>query len=360
MVPFSGFVDISHELRYNEMVWKIMPGKDRVIMKVQELRNLLSNADKNLTDKAFVEVYKNLTKSKKEELDDVIMGILEGREEKKEPKKVQMDFETLDREIRFFVENAYAQNYFAPNRVIPKNQRPKWRFLVKNYIKELEKIQVESPDFPQGVKLLTDLYHVLCYGCNCYIFSTDDPFRSIGWEQEKLFSMVVKKTFSLGYTRENIKSVLLDACTGGLGSESLYQWNMMAILPEFKTSDVKYMAIEIAKGIIDEKRDKLKTLGKWANGRYELEEVINNLCDMILLISIALSEPELGVDYYFRTCIESDKEIVLYRALRLIDAMDEDQLWLDVYHYGLKAKIKPGSELEAEFARRTEQGETEK
>lgn len=36
-------------------------------MKIQELRKLISDADKALVDKAFAEVYKNLTKSKKEE-----------------------------------------------------------------------------------------------------------------------------------------------------------------------------------------------------------------------------------------------------------------------------------------------------
>lgn len=241
-----------------------------------------------------------------------------------------------------------------PNRVIPKSQRPKWRFMVKNYIKELQKIPVESEDYPQGVKLLGDLYHMLCYGCCYYIFSADDPFRSVGWRQEELFGMVVKKTFSTGYTRENIKALLLDTSTGGLSRESLHQGNMFVLLAELKTSDVKYTAIELAKEIIDEKKIKLKPLGKWADGRYELKETIDNLCDMILMLSISLSEPELGVDYYFRTCTETDKEITLYKILRIIDWMDEDELWLDVYRYGLKKKIKPRENLANEFKRRTE------
>lgn len=321
-------------------------------MKVQELRELLKGADKALTDKAFVEVYKNLTKSRKEELDDVIIGILEGREEKKEIKKAPVNFAQLEQEIPYFLENAYAQNYFAPNRVIPKNQRSKWRFQVKSYIKELDKIPSDSQDYPQGVKLLGDLYHMLCYGCNYWIFSTDDPFRSVGWRQEELFGVLVKKTFYLGYTRDNIKSLLLDTSTGGLSRESLYQGNMFVLLSELKTSDVKYMAIELAKEIIDEKKTKLKPLGKWADGRYELEEAIDNLCEMILMISIALNEPELGVDYFFRTCTDTDKEITLYKALRLIDWMDEDELWLDVYRYGLKKKIKPRDNLVKEYTER--------
>ena len=52
----------------------------------------------------------------------------------KKKKGSAVSFEELEREMEIFFENAYAQNYFAPNRVIPKSQRPKWRFMVKNFI----------------------------------------------------------------------------------------------------------------------------------------------------------------------------------------------------------------------------------
>lgn len=61
-------------------------------------------------------------------------------------------------ELRNLIENVYAQNYFAPNRVIPKSQRPKWRFMVKGFIKGLEKIPAEDENYTRAVKLLTDLF----------------------------------------------------------------------------------------------------------------------------------------------------------------------------------------------------------
>lgn len=329
-------------------------------MKVQDLRNLLSGADRGLLEKAFVESYKHFSKSQKEEIDSVIVSILEGKDTKKAEKKAPVDFPALEQEINLFLENAYAQNYFAPNRVIPKNQRPKWRFLVKNYIKQLEKISVESEYFSRAVKLLGDLYHMLCYGCNYYIFSTEDTFRSVGWDQSDLFRMLVKKTFSQGYSKAAMGQLLLDACSGGLSRESLYVENMLVLLGELKTSDVKYMAIETAKELTEERLDKLRHLKKGGSDSrsYKLRETANNLCGMILMISIVLAEPEEGVRYFFENCKEYDREVVLYKALDYTDYVSDDRMWVDVYRYGLKMKIEPRETLREEYETRKRELET--
>ncbi len=109
-------------------------------MKVQELRNLLSASEREHVEKAFVESYKQLRKMQKEEIDPILIDILKGKAAEKKKTAANLSFEDLEQQITVFLENAYAQNYLAPNRIIPKNQRPKWRFLVKNFIKELEKI----------------------------------------------------------------------------------------------------------------------------------------------------------------------------------------------------------------------------
>ena len=105
-------------------------------MKVQELRELLKIADRPLLEKAFVESYKQFSKHQKEDIDVMISDILSGKDLKKIKQESTADFDQLEQESKIFLTNAYEQNYFAPNRIIPKNQRPKWRFLVKNYIKE--------------------------------------------------------------------------------------------------------------------------------------------------------------------------------------------------------------------------------
>lgn len=251
-----------------------------------------------------------------------------------------------------FIENAYAQNYYAPNRIIPKSHRPKWRFLVKNFIKDLEKIPLESEDYPAAVKLLTDIYKLICQACNYYLFSTEDPFRSIGWEQWKLYELLTKKTFAQGFSREDISRLVLLAATGGLSRESLHTNQQLVLIGQLRTSDVKYMAIEEAEKLIEEREGKLEGLGKYDNKRYFLEEGINELCGMVLMISIVLAEPDKGIIYYFKNCRRWDKEITLYCALQLADLMDADEVWLKIYEYGIKKKIKPRDYLCKEYGER--------
>lgn len=324
-------------------------------MKIPELRQLLSNSEKTYIEKAFIEIYKQLPKQRKEEMDPVIQDILSGKNISESKKKTSINFTDLKQEIQTFIENAYAQNYFAPNRIIPKNQRPKWRFLVKGYIKELVKIPQQDENYAESTRLLKELYRLICEACNYYLFSTDDAFHSIGWQQPELFALVAKKVFGGGYTRENISELLLLASTGGLSRESLHVYQQLELLSELKTSDVKYMAMEEAKKLISERETRLMELKKYSSKQYDLKEAINNLCDMILMIQITLAEPEPGIQYYFKTCLEVSREIVLYRALRLTRYLDKenDKLWLQIYEYGKKQKIKPRESLVREYQRLT-------
>lgn len=327
-------------------------------MKVAELRNLLGEAEKEPMAKAFVEVYKLLPKSRKEEIDDTITAILSGQDVDKKDKNEVVNFDQLEQTIQFFLENAYAQNYFAPNRIIPKAQRPKWRFLVKNYIKELQKIPPESPYHARSVTLFRDLYRMLCYGCNCYIFSTDDPFRSVGWDQPELFHVLVKKTFAQGYPKESVRMLLFDACGGGLSRECLHVSNMLVLLSELKTSDVKYLAIEAAQELVNEIKEKYPVKKGQRGRQYEAQERINCLSGMVLMLSVLLAEPDDGIKYFFANCERATSEIVLYCALDFTDYVGDDQDWIRVYEYGLKKKIKPREELVKEYEERKKEADS--
>lgn len=324
-------------------------------MKVQELRERLRASDRENVEKAFVESYKQLRKGQKEEIDSVLIEILEGRAVEKKKDQAVVSFEELEQQIMEFVKNAYDQNYFAPNRVIPKSQRPKWRFLVKNFIKELEKVPLESDNYEKSVKLLADLYHLICDACNYYLFSTDDPFRSIGWSQPDFFQLVVKRTFAAGYSREAILQMLAAAVTGGLSRESLYIKQELVLLGGLKTSDVKYIAIEEAKKLVEETEGKLAGLKKYENGRYTLKEKVNECCAMILLLSIKLAEPQKGIEYYFKHSRENSMEITLYCALDVADWMDRDDMWIKVYEYGMKKGIQPRDSLRKAYEEKKKQ-----
>ena len=105
------------------------------------------------------------------------------------------------------------------------------------------------------------------------------------------------------------------------------------------------MAMEEAKKLIDERTKKLSSLQKYDSQRYYLESEIDELCSMILLTAIKLAEPEQGIDYYFKHSTRTDKEITLYRALDLISRIDDNDLWMKVYEYGIQKKIKPRDDL---------------
>lgn len=318
-------------------------------MRVQELRQLMESADMEHLMKAFIESYKHLRKAQKEEIDPVLVSILKGDEVVKKKAEEIVEFEDLEQQIKVFIENAYAQNYFGPNRVIPKNQRPKWRFLVKNFIKELEKIETEDSNYAKAVKLLTDIYVLICESCNFYLFSTDDPFRSIGWEQAALFELVVRKTFAAGYAREDISRLLLLSATGGLSMEAMHINQETVLIAGLKTKDAKCMAIEEARKLVEDRVGKLEKLKKYDRGRYGLEEEINAFCDMILLLSFALAETIKGVEYYFAHQKGENQERIFYHALNLIDDIEADELWIQVYEYGIMHKIKPHSHIQARY-----------
>lgn len=322
-------------------------------MKVQELRKMLGSAERSRVEKAFVESYKQLKKNQKEEADILIRDILSGQSEKSGVKKEKQSFAELEAQIKTFLENAKAGNYYAPNRVIPKSQRPKWRFLVKGYIKELGKIVPDSEHYERATVLLREIYALLCEACNYYLFSTKDAFRSVGWQQDELFHLLVSKTFGSGFSKDNVAEMTVMACTGGLSRESLYYEQQAVLLSELKTSDVKYMAMETIKEEVQERKEKLSGVGKFDHQRYYLEEETNNFCDLFLMLSISLAETEPGVKYYFKNSIKPQKEIVLYRALEAADILGDDKAWIEIYKYGLSKKIKPRDELTRKYREKT-------
>ena len=71
-------------------------------MKIQEFRDLLKGADRERLEKAFSECYKQLSKAKKEEIDDLVRDILSGGEENSR-KKIQRRILLLWRERSLFL-----------------------------------------------------------------------------------------------------------------------------------------------------------------------------------------------------------------------------------------------------------------
>lgn len=193
---------------------------------------------------------------------------------------------------------------------------------------------------------------MICYACNYYLFSTEDPFHSIGWEQPDFFALLVNRTFAAGYFREDISRLLIAATTGGLSRECLHIQQEAVLLEGLKTKEAKSTAREEAEKLAEERSRKLEGLGKYDNQRYDLEDEVDELCGMALLLSIRLEEADRGIKFYFQYSGRKNKETALFRALRLMEWTDENELWIKIYEYGLKKKITPRDRLQDAYKMR--------
>jgi len=328
-------------------------------MKVAEIRGALKKYDQNTLIELFVNAYKVVPKAKREELLDAMIADYQGTLEKKKASgngDTIVDFGALEREINEFIDDAYSQNYFAPNRKISKAKRPKWRFMVKDYYKQLIKIKADVPYYESSVKLLCNLYEMLCYGCNYYIFSTDDPFRSIGILQQEFYRIVAERTFAAGYSPEKVKKMILLAVSDRLSRDALNMYMYSELIQLLKTADLKYMAIEEGKLLISEEDAKYqegqsRKKKRYSNNYndYAYTRKHNEITQFIMYIYVELGEVMEGVSFFYKMLKESNKEITMYILLGIVGEVEDDKIWKQVYEDGIRRRIKPRESLREEY-----------
>ena len=110
-------------------------------MKISELRALLDRTSSENIKRMLVEVYRALPKKTRENLaiDELLKNPAATRAGAKQSKALahSVDIDDLEPELEEFLSDAYARNYFAPNRFVPKSERPKWRFKAKRFSRRL-------------------------------------------------------------------------------------------------------------------------------------------------------------------------------------------------------------------------------
>jgi hypothetical protein len=112
-------------------------------------------------------------------------------------------------DTNFFIENAYSQNYFAPNQIISKKERPKWRFVVKRLYNDLSLAARIDDDLPLAAQLLEKLYILLCYSCDYTLFNAYDPFQSIGITQKEFFHRILSLKYRYENSTDFVRNALL-------------------------------------------------------------------------------------------------------------------------------------------------------
>ena len=323
-------------------------------MLVNELRTALEQYENAVLKEIIVSLYKMIPKSKKEDqgLDDLLLNFSKEKEKQKKG-KTPVNFKELADEIVQFIDYANASFYYAPNRIVSKEKRSKWRFEVKRFIKELIPIVGESS--VASARLLAYIYEMLSYGCNYYIFSTENPFSAVGYEQPELLRMVLSKIFYNGYDEKSIKTAVFLTLDSNTDRETLHLSLLYALVGYLKTPDTIEMALGQCvafKNNYDVFQAE-KPLFKYTKyDGYRREEHRDYAAELYLMLKFKLHEYDEGIRYFWDNYSRNRLETTLYVLLQYLDDDDMNNYWIREYEKALKKKIKPRDELAEEYEER--------
>lgn len=322
-------------------------------MLVSELREIIKKYNVEDLKLIISEMYKSMPKKLREDKDidemlkDVHAFMNIGKVEKSSSKQVNII--DLKREIDQFIDFAYKQYYYAPNNYVHKKERPKWRFKVKAFIKDLQGIPLDGEDGQIATELLQKLYEMLSYACAYYIFNTEDPFRSVGIEQTLSINIVLSRILGSGISKDSVKRAIELVINSRVDRETLPSYLIMELINNLKTTDSKEIAIQQCISVKAElkkpKQDERKKLWLSDSSDYQHIEKSNNLTEMVFRLNMSLNEYDEGIRYYNENCIDRDKEVTLYKLLGLLLEYELKDHWLREYELALKRGVKPRETL---------------
>lgn len=299
-------------------------------MLIKELKDEIKKYNKKELESIIVELYKRLPKSKKEDynIDEFIKNINNGNSNNKKLKK-GLDFETLRKEILYFLQCVDLEYYAYPNRVVPKKERSSWRFKVKRYYKELNNISPNSENGPIATLLLIEIFKRLSIGSNRLLFINWETFKALGVSQDDYYDTLIRRIIYNGYSKDNLQKAidLLDIPKDPYELSYSMFWTFISNL---KTVDTKEIAIQLLDEKIKKFREKLK-VEKNDHAKYILEENINNSTMCIIEIYFLLSETEKGINYFNKNYIEKDSEIKEYILLEKLEDSGLLKEWVREY-----------------------------
>ena len=323
-------------------------------MRVDELRTTLNKYNGAELKEIIVSLYKMIPKSRKEDssLDELLLNFTHEKSKTPDKKIKPINFEPLKTEIEQFMEYADMQYYLAPNKYVRKEQRSKWRFEVKRFIKELLPVGGENSE--EAGRLLADIYEMLCYACGYYVFRTEDPFSALGYRQSDLLQLVLRKIFYNGFNLDAMKKAVFLTLDSTVDRETLHVELMFALLDILKTTDTKEMALSqcVAYQKEYDSYQASKDEFKYPSGnKYRRERHLNYATELYLLLKFSLLEYDDGIDYFWKHHKEINKEITLYCLLRLLDDDSLSGLWIREYEKAVANGIKPRNYLQEKYAK---------
>jgi len=190
-------------------------------------------------------MYKAMPKQVKEDhaIDSLVLCPNPGRKAPRQPAgpdMCELFFETED-----FISNAYDQCYFAPNRVVAKKERPKWRFIARRLFKQLNLAAADPENTAEAAELLRRLYEMLCYSCSFILFSAYDTFESVGVSQVEFFRAVLAAKRKVEPPPEFVRSSLVLALANSLNRYTLHGDLLQEVKAYLQTADMKERAVTV-------------------------------------------------------------------------------------------------------------------
>jgi hypothetical protein len=288
-------------------------------MKLPELKEIIKRYNTEELSFLVAELYKAIPKAKKEEaqIDALILNPSStGKAEKAEAKKNQTpDLLLLQFDISSFLTNVKDGNYTSPNRIVSKAERPKWRFKVKAFIKDLEQVAKNPDDRKVAAEFLQQLYELMCKACYYSIFSAEYPFKAIGIGQDVFLLKVIEMQQKV----QPIKQYVTNAMRLIVNNALHYDMQRIRLTRTFITTLLKdeefYLAIQCAAAYREEFKQKLVTPTKKADlDESALLNKISNINDFIFECYAALDdfEPAIADQKANGTNAKRNKEIDVY------------------------------------------------
>lgn len=296
-------------------------------MLVSELKKELEKYDNKELKSIIVELYKRIPKNKKEDynIDEFIKNI----ETTKTTSKKEITYEELKKEIIYFLSLVDNEYYAIPNKIVPKKERSSWRFKVKRYYKELNKILPNFKDGNDATLLLIELFKRLSIGSNILLFTNWETFKAVGISQSNYYDTIIKRILYNGYTKDNLKKCI-DLLDIKKDPYELYYDMFESYIYNLKTIDNRETSIELMSEKVISLKNKIKNI-KNNNQRYYIITDINNYVECISELYFILNEFELGKKYFHNNYIESDKEIIEYILLEKLEELNLYNEWIKEY-----------------------------
>lgn len=321
-------------------------------MKVNELRTIVKSRTKEELQTLIAEMYKQIPKKIREqkEIDALIENPDQFIGKKKGTTKTVMDvdFSYTEYETKQFIKDAYDQNYFAPNRIIPKKERAKWRFTAKRLVDELTYLANQPENAKESVKLLEDLYGLFCYASEHYVFASQEPFDTIKIPQHDFFARIVNFKKQIDEPQKWIREVLVLMLKNDIGFY-ITSGELTNIMHEnLSNAPLKEAAVRISEQLMQEKLQTIASTSKksLSQVKYKTVSYVNNLVRMIFICQTTLGESEEAIRVFKQFYIEKDDEIKLYVLLDWIKDCQQSKDWIREYEKAISNGIEPRVELQ--------------